>query len=53
MLNFDSRVGDLYIEKYIQNTELNENQFEFPSGYLTSRMLEPTQIKHNELIFLF
>ena len=46
-------MGDLDIEKYIENTEFDEKVFDFLSGYLKTRMIEPSQIKHNDLMFYF
>ena len=45
-------MGDLDIEKYIENTEVNEKEFDIPIGYLKNRMIEPTQVLYNELCFI-
>ena len=48
---YDSRIGDLDIEKYIDYTEFKEKEYNILSRYLTDRMLEPTHIKSNEFMF--
>ena len=50
---YDSRLGNLDIEKYIDYTEFKENEYNILSSYLTDRILEPTHIKPNELMFFF
>ena len=49
----DSRIGDFDIEKYVDYTEFKEKEYNILSSYLTDRMLEPTHIKPNELMFYF
>ena len=50
---YDSRIGDLDIEKYVDYTEFKEKEYNILSSYLTDRMIEPTQIKPKELMFYF
>ena len=50
---YDSRIGDLYIEKYVEYTEFKEKEYNILISYLIDRMLEPTHIKPNELMFYF
>ena len=50
---YDSRIGDLDIEKYVDYTEFKEKEFNLLSSYLTDRMIEPTHIKSKELMFYF
>ena len=50
---YDSRIGDLSIEKYVEYTEFKEKEYNILSSYLTDRMLEPTHIKRNELMVYF
>ena len=48
---YDSRVSNLDIEKYIEYTEVNDNEFSILSNYRTDRMIEPSKIKHNKIMF--
>ena len=48
---FDSRFGDLHIRKYVNHTELNQKEYEIPSGYLKKRMVLPVDILEDELMF--
>ena len=50
---YDSRIGDLDIEKYVDYTEFKEKEYIILSSYLTDRMIEPTYIKPKELMFYF
>ena len=50
---YDSRIGDLDIEKYVDFTEIKEKEHNILSSYLTDRMIEPTHIKPKELMFYF
>ena len=50
---YDSRIGDLDIEKYVDYTEFKEKEYNILSSYLTDRMIESTQIKPKELMFYF
>ena len=36
---YDSRIGHLDVEKYIDNTDFKEKEFNLLSSYLTDRML--------------
>ena len=49
----DSRIGDLDIEKYIDNTEFNEKEYNILNSYLMETIIEPTLIKPNEFMFYF
>ena len=50
---YDSRICYLDIEKNVDYTEFKEKEYNILSSYLTDRMLEPTYIKPNELMFYF
>ena len=50
---YDSRIGDLDIEKYVDYTEFKEKEYNILSNYLTDRMTEPSHIKPKELMFYF
>ena len=50
---YDSRIGDLDIEKYVDYTEFKEKEYNTQSSYLTDRMIEPTHINSKELMFYF
>ena len=50
---YDSRIGDLDIEKYVDYSEFKEKEYNILSSYLTDRMIEPTHIKPKELTFYF
>ena len=50
---YDSRIGDLDIEENIDYREFKEKEYNILNSYLTDRMLEPTHIKPNELMFYF
>ena len=50
---YDSKIGDLDIEKYVDYTEFKEKEYNILSRYLTDRMIEPTHIKTKELMFYF
>ena len=50
---YDSKIGDLDIEKYVDYTEFKEKEYNIISSYLTDRMLEPTHVKPKELMFYF
>ena len=48
---YDSRIGDLDIEKYVDYTEFKEKEYNLLSNYLTDRLIEPSHIKPKELMF--
>ena len=50
---YDSRIGDLDIEKNVDYTKFKEKEYNILSSYLTDRMIEPTHIKPKEIIFYF
>ena len=50
---YNSRIGDLDIEKYVDYTEFKEKEYNILSSYLTDRMIEPTHIKPKELMLCF
>ena len=50
---YDSRIGDIDIEKYIDNTSFNDREYDILSRYLIDRMIEPTDIKPKEIMFYF
>ena len=50
---YDSGIGDLDIEKYVDYTEFKEKEYNILSNHLTERMIEPSHIKPNELMFYF
>ena len=50
---YDSRIGDLDIEKYVNYTDFREKEYKILSNYLTDRMIEPSHIKPKELMFYF
>ena len=44
---YDSRTSDPDIKKHTEYTEVNDKEFKILCIYLTDRMIEPAQIKHN------
>ena len=48
---YDSRVNDLVIERCFEYKEFTDSDFNILSTFLTDRLIEPTYIKHNELMF--
>ena len=50
---YDSRIGDIDIEKYIDNTSFNDREYDILSRYLIDRMIKTTHIKPKEIMFCF
>ena len=48
---YDSRIGDIDIEKYIDNTSFNDREYDIISRYLLDRMIEITHVKPKEIMF--
>ena len=50
---YDSRNGDIDIDKYIDYSSFNDRKYDILSRYLIDRMIEPTHIKPKELMFYY
>ena len=50
---YDSRIGDIDIEKFVDYTEVKEKENNILSNYLTHIMIEPSHIKPKEIMFYF